>query len=462
MAQEIHADEDHHGNSVSRVSTLTTQDKPLVNVTDSKFGAIGDGDQDDYTALQDAIDHAVSIGGTVYVPPEATCKFSSDLDFSYGNTDPHGKIIDVQGSLIPDEATLSIHDIGQSWGNITIHNGNATTNGISRAAIEVYDTLNFSLNIYSKNFPGTTLEVNNTVGNAGGFSLGNFFAEKPGRPLYWHDVGGVGTIQNAWVNNPQVEDSLFSNVNDLCIGQYENYITSNASSGLRFEDCDALWLDKIQLGGDRDGTNDFTGTLLSIERSNKWRVQSCYLLSTEGNAAFLDEVSAGTARFNIKNHGGYGLKIDETGTTHDTNRNRISAQIRTIDGRGLWITSNVSAADINEITGNVTLCGEGGSVPGAEIDTTGTIHLINMRISNPNATSDLNLPSNNDTRLMSCKTINVAGSSPKKRNALGKEAAGSGNSPTAGNWQPGDLVENTDDSTVWVLLEDNSSWIQLG
>lgn len=42
----------------------------------------------------------------------------------------------------------------------------------------------------------------------------------------------------------------------------------------------------------------------------------------------------------------------------------------------------------------------------------------------------------------------------------GQEAAGSSNSPTAANWSVGDVVENTDDGTLWVKKQDGG-WTQI-
>jgi len=35
-------------------------------------------------------------------------------------------------------------------------------------------------------------------------------------------------------------------------------------------------------------------------------------------------------------------------------------------------------------------------------------------------------------------------------NGLGREAAGSGASPTSAIWEIGDIVENTSDSSIWI------------
>lgn len=44
---------------------------------------------------------------------------------------------------------------------------------------------------------------------------------------------------------------------------------------------------------------------------------------------------------------------------------------------------------------------------------------------------------------------------------LGQESAGTGNKPTATDWEEGDIVENTDDDTLWLLLQDGSSWVRV-
>ena len=47
-----------------------------------------------------------------------------------------------------------------------------------------------------------------------------------------------------------------------------------------------------------------------------------------------------------------------------------------------------------------------------------------------------------------------------KINGVGVEAAGTGNPPTSTYWDVGDIVLNSDDSTVWIKLPDNT-WKQL-
>jgi len=46
-------------------------------------------------------------------------------------------------------------------------------------------------------------------------------------------------------------------------------------------------------------------------------------------------------------------------------------------------------------------------------------------------------------------------------NGVGREAAGAGNAPTAANWKRGDIVENTDDNTIWVKTTADSM-VQIG
>jgi len=48
-----------------------------------------------------------------------------------------------------------------------------------------------------------------------------------------------------------------------------------------------------------------------------------------------------------------------------------------------------------------------------------------------------------------------------KVNEVGEEAAGAGNSPTPATWQTGDVVENTDDQTMWVK-DTTGSMVQIG
>ena len=49
---------------------------------------------------------------------------------------------------------------------------------------------------------------------------------------------------------------------------------------------------------------------------------------------------------------------------------------------------------------------------------------------------------------------------PHSLNGLGFESAGAGN-PPAGNWRVGDIVENTDDGTIWIKRSDGT-WVQIG
>lgn len=55
-------------------------------------------------------------------------------------------------------------------------------------------------------------------------------------------------------------------------------------------------------------------------------------------------------------------------------------------------------------------------------------------------------------------TVNFIGS--HSLNGLGFESAGAGN-PPAGNWRVGDIVENTDDGTIWIKKSDGT-WVQIG
>lgn len=78
-------------------------------ITPEEFGAVGDGTTEDYTALQDAINHIETNGGTLRGMPGKTYKCSTGLTANFDNFKIRDITIDASGlDETTDEAALTI------------------------------------------------------------------------------------------------------------------------------------------------------------------------------------------------------------------------------------------------------------------------------------------------------------------------------------------------------------------
>lgn len=83
-----------------------------------------------------------------------------------------------------------------------------------------------------------------------------------------------------------------------------------------------------------------------------------------------------------------------------------------------------------------------------------------VRINDADITDKLRVPGNDTVVSGVPAEMVLNGGSRNTINYQGEEAAGSGNSPTAADWEVGDQVRNIDDDTVW-LLDGSETWRQI-
>jgi len=390
-----------HTDGAAELSLQTWRDSAIHNVL--AYGVVGDGETDDTEALQRAVDAAIP-QGVVYVPANCHVRITDVVDANIDeNTAERSRFnMKFDGALKPE-----------AGGRVHIQNGNSAivdarvqggSGDVDEDCAFRFTSLTSSwVNAWGENYPGTILRFDQAGQERGGvstMSIGQVRSLWCGRSVYmgpgpddeeWGFMGGYGQVGDVWEHCPEKAFTAIQ-TNDLCIDQYENYVDEHNEQGVLLEHCNALWVDKMLIGGNapvplaevRDCSFLNFGALTSAEN-----------LDHGGDGYIFDSCQRGYVKAMPSQIDGTAITIDDTGL-QDTEDLRFDVDVRGTGETGLTVTENVEA-DWLTLRG-VVREGRFDDTVGVDIESDSRIICTELR-STGNGGPDLILPEDNDTHL---------------------------------------------------------------
>jgi hypothetical protein len=429
----------------------------VVDVTD--HGVVGDGETDDSTAFQDAVDEATP-HGVLYVPGDAVVHLENPVDVALEHSPvpvgtqsgPQNRFAFIcRGTLHPAPGigdAVHVHDGRYPYVTVQVDGGGRD---LSENAVRVSNVRGGYFEGAATNYAGTVYRFDNGQGLTTSFSIGTLQTRWCGQSISMApgDAGGevlvgLGEIGNVWDIAP-VRCPEFHQVWDLSWNQYENVVKSRTERGLVFEDCGSLWFDKLAVGGDADVTlADFDG----VEGCH---VNSFFATHAAGTGVRMRDVTNG--KFRITSIG-TARGLDYGG---DSTNNRIVLNARNNADGGVLVRED--AFGHLQLSGNVVTNGR----YGVRVDATDArVRLAHLHLEG-NGGRDVMVPEeSNEVRLADVDYEFLTGR-PKAVEGVGL-ASGTAERPDDRRWRVGDRVVYTDtddDSGTGLYLQTPDGWVRL-
>jgi len=373
-----------------------------------EFGVVGDGDTDDTVPLQRAAD-AATPHGVLYVPAECHVRITEGVDIDLESEERNRFRVQFDGALKP-EAGAHVH----------IHNGNSAivdarvqggSGDVDEDCAFRFTSLNSSwVNAWGENYPGTILRFDQADQKRGGvstMSIGQVRSLECGRSVYmgpgpddeeWGFMGGYGQVGDVWEHRPEKAFTAIQ-TNDLCIDQYENYVDEDNEQGVVFDDCHALWVDKMLVGGDA------SVPLTEVKNSDLFNFGELYACTNDTDALVFDSASRGRAQIHVGEANGVGLLVEDTSEHRDAGSLTFEVDITETADAGVEITDAVTEGRI-ELRGTLENCGLDDGAPTIAVQTDSRVLLEQMAVGDAVGPA---LRAGSDTHVLDCTFAEIDG-----------------------------------------------------
>ena len=389
----------------------------------TEYGVVGDGEADDTNAFRRAA-AAATPHGTLYVPSDARVRLTEAVDVPLNDPD-HERFDELnrfvfrcEGALSP-EAGATVHFHRGEGARLFVRvegggvrgEGSVDGGGVKEPAVRLSNLRASHVDAYANDYPGTVLQLDRGTVGTGSLSQTSVGEVKTlfcGRAMYlgpgpdadeWDFTGGFGAIGDVWEHD-SVRCFTAEKTNDLTVGQYENYVGERNERGVVIDNCNALWVDKMSIGGDASvplaeirNLSLFNFGLLSNDQN------------THGDNLVFDSVSHGRANVMPHNSGGTALRVDETGHEETTDVRFTVSAVEPTD-TGVAVTENVSG-DWLAFSGTVR-DGQREDTVGVDVRTDIRVVLSELHATG-NAGGDLRVPADNQLHLLDSAVEDVRG-----------------------------------------------------
>ena len=465
----------------SNLNSLSTEEGrfsgiPWHDVT--VYGAAGDGSTDDSQALQDAA-NAATPHGVLYIPTDSVVRLGSTVDVDLGLTDTqiNNENPDEQNrfALVCDGAIqpaggvgsgIHLHHGAGPYVDVRIEGGGDSANPTSDNGIRVSDMLGGFYEGYAHDYKGTVYKIDTGSTRTHYVSVGRLETNECGRPLLVEPgptgrdpIDGFGSVADLWSYN-DVEGAYFKSANDVTIQQYEDLQGDRTTTGVRFDNCGGLHINKMACGGPA------STTLIKFLDCKSVYADEIYALKADVGVE-INSVNDSTFFIRANQQAGTAIKYAENGS-EPTSSNYVHATTSQSDLSGLFIDSGLSG-DYHWFSGVISTASQDESVAAVNIQATSprAIILQDMSIFNSSASEDVNIASNAPVdfwRVDAGRGSGISGS-PRVLDGVGKDS-GSSETPNPSDWEIGHKVLWTDNNDgsgngLYQLESDGSTWRQL-
>jgi hypothetical protein len=271
--------------------------------------------------------------------------------------------------------------------------------------------------------------------------------------------GSEGPSVNNQIIGGEFKNSLLDN--GIYVGSWEYPVENNTFTGFVVSGCSAAGHSGIKV---RPGSyNTFTG-FLSAYNYNGIEVGTNYNSGVYAYGNSTGNIFEGVIRNSINT----GLVLTVDGDNLAVRDNIFHLIITNSGSNGVWISHDKASSTIERNRFDLVSSSNYRDGINIQIETAGARVSRNyfsatctnngrygviLRGSQANYITDNRL----DVVAENNSAGNISDSGTRTRiNGFGKEAAGVGNSPAAAFWDVGDIVENTDDNTVWIKTSDGA------